>query len=218
MKNSLLVITVGLSLIGCVPGDTPPSSTSPLATKPPAVAVQPTPVVRPTPAVQPGPAVNTPPARIADLVNLLPASYTITPGDDATDSSLRYIDETGRSLIDGVRGQNVYNANVTGTPSSEWVGWLNKDPIFTFRFAQTKRIQKITIGFSHTEYAGIALPKNVVINGKAFSLAGGEVPLNRRGDLTFNTDLTTNEIVIKLERNTDFRWIFVDEITFAAQQ
>jgi hypothetical protein len=212
MKSSLLVLTVALSLIGCVPGGTAPLSSSPLSTRPPTepssgVTGQSTRPARPVQPVQP-----------AGWVSLMPVSYTITPGDDATDSSLRYIDESGRSLIDGFRGQNVYNANVSGVPSSEWVGWLNKDPVLTFRFAQTKRIQRVTIGFSHTEYAGIALPKNVVINGKAFALSGDEVPLNRRGDLTFNTDFTTNELVIKLERNTDFRWIFVDEVNFSVQQ
>ncbi len=198
MKYSLLVLGTVLTCAACAPSNTPtPLSSSPLST------------TAPTP-VQPMPAAT------LGLFKILPSFYEATPGDNATDSNLRYIDETGQQLTDGTRGQNVYNANISGTPSSEWVGWLNKDPTMTFRFAQSQRIEAITIGFSHTEYAGIALPKNVFINGKVFALQGSEVPLNRRGDVTFKTNITSNEITIKLERNPNFRWIFVDEITFMA--
>ncbi len=155
-------------------------------------------------------------AAVGTLQSVLPASYTATPGDKATDSNITYIDDTGRQLNDSTRGQNVYNANVTGAPSAEWVGWLNKDPVMTFKFTKARQFKRITIGFSHTEYAGIALPQNVVINGKSFKLSGKEVPDNRRGDVAFDVDINSAEISIRLERNSNFRWIFVDEVDFAA--
>jgi hypothetical protein len=145
-------------------------------------------------------------------VNVLPQSYTATPGNGS------YIDDTGRQLIDNQVGSDRFNAKIFGAPGFEWVGWSRKNVQMTFKFANERKFTKVKIGFNYNSGAGILLPLKVTINGKSYELKGTELKRNSRGFLVFNVNLSTNQITIDLERNPARQWILVDEVKFVAVQ
>jgi hypothetical protein len=145
-------------------------------------------------------------------VNVLPESYTTTPGNGT------YIDDTGKQLIDNQVGGDRFNVKIFGTPGFEWVGWSRKSPVMTFKFASERKFTKVKIGFNYNSGAGILLPLKVTINGKAYDLKGTELKRNSRGFLVFNVGFTANQITIDLERNPARQWILVDEVKFVAVQ
>jgi hypothetical protein len=145
-------------------------------------------------------------------VNVLPESYTTTPGNGS------YIDDTGRQLIDNQVGGDRFNVKIFGTPGFEWLGWSRKSPVMTFKFTNERKFTKVKIGFNYNSGAGILLPLKVTINGKAYDLKGTELKRNSRGFLVFNVNFTSNQITIDLERNPARQWILVDEVKFVAVQ
>ncbi len=145
-------------------------------------------------------------------VNVLPQSYTATPGNGS------YIDDTGRQLIDNQVGSDRFNAKIFGASGFEWVGWSRKNVQMTFKFASERKFTKVKIGFNFNSGAGILLPLKVTINDKSYELKGTELKRNSRGFLVFNVSLNTNQITIDLERNPARQWILVDEVKFVAVQ
>lgn len=145
-------------------------------------------------------------------VNVLPESYTATPGN-AT-----YTDDTGKQLIDNQVGGNIFNAKIFGAPGFEWLGWSRKNVVMTFNFAKERKFTKVKIGFNYNTNAGIGLPKTVTINGKSFALKGTELKRNSRGFLVFNVNFSATQITVELERNPVRQWILVDEVKFVAVQ
>jgi hypothetical protein len=145
-------------------------------------------------------------------VNVLPESYTATPGNAS------YIDDTGKQLIDNQVGSDRFNAKIFGTAGFEWVGWSRQNVSMNFKFANERKFTKVKIGFNYNSGAGILLPLKVSINGKSYDLKGTELKRNSRGFLVFNVSFMANQITIDLERNPARQWILVDEVKFVAVQ
>ncbi len=191
-----------------------PTPATPEPTPPTPELISPTPPTPATPTTTPEPTTPTPPtppAVSSTPVNVLPVSYTATPGERG------YPDDTGKQLIDTVLGGDIFNAKITGTAALEWVGWSNKDASFSFVFAKEQKFSKIRIGFNHNETAGILLPKTVTINDQVFPLKGNEVGNLKRGFVTFDVNFNATNITIKLERNPSRQWMMVDEVRFEAR-
>ena len=146
---------------------------------------------------------------------IVPSMYTATLGEGiAASGDFDYFDESLNQLTDGIIGDNDWTKDLGNGNAHEWVGWLTIDPTIDFTFSSLVSISQISIGFSHSEAAGIYLPKSVEINGKLFKLKGTEIANGKRGFINFDIQYSGTNVNIGLADNDSNRWIFVDEIKF----
>ena len=156
-------------------------------------------------------------SRAARATAIIVTGYTATPGDGIGQGGLHnYFDDLGHQLDDGVYGINNWAADLGNGAAYEWVGWEATTPIITFQFAGPVTINTVGIDFNRNQSANIYLPSSVTIGGTDFCVASDAIVDATRSTLTFNGSWTGSTLQISLADCDVSRWIFVDEISFAA--
>jgi hypothetical protein len=147
-----------------------------------------------------------------------PLSYVATPGEgQAQGGSVNYFDDGGRQLIDGVFGVDNWQANLGNGPAQEWVGWRIANPVITFDFGSTVRIDSMILGINRANGAGIRIALDGNANGQSFGILETALADNSRGNLpiVFAQPIVGSTLTLSLaDALGSSAWLFLDEIQF----
>jgi hypothetical protein len=156
-------------------------------------------------------------------VPVTPLSYTFNP--EAQVGTYIYHDETGRQLTDGQFGPGQLNNSADAYP---YVGWLQKQVTINFLFDGVTAIDTVTVSSLQAWIGNIVLPDVYVrtsTDGQNWtdvaSLLTPESTANNYQNIDLvlsNLNLDTQFLQLQLKRNNVGPWIFVDEVTFEANE
>ena len=152
-------------------------------------------------------------ATVAQADQLVPISYTATPGETG-DNGIHYIDDTGSQLTDGVVGADDWDADLGHGRGYEWVAWRTTIPTLTFTFSNTVTITAVEFDLDRYEARGVFVPTLLTVGGVPFSFTGNEFSDQTRGSLTVTGFWCGSTITIQLSEASPGRWIFLDEVRF----
>lgn len=143
----------------------------------------------------------------------IPARYTATRGEGrAQGGQFDYLDESGKSLTDGLLGGNDVLADLGRGAAREWIGWGLAQPRLEFFFPAPVRLQRVQIRFNRNDRAFIGLPARVVINGKSFAVNPKKLPDRTSGYLSFEGPFSGRSLKVEVTRGRG--WVFSDEARF----
>lgn len=164
-------------------------------------------------------------AGVAQAATVSPASYDMPNGNRG---SFTYWDDTYNGsgstttsgaalsggtgdLTDGVIATGNWNVS---TETAKYVGWVNRNPVITFKFAQSYDFTSATFHFDDAQGAGgVSQPARVSINGsnQIVPINPGSAPFSFTFDLT---GTSSDTLTTQLFRSNS--WVFLSEVTFEA--
>lgn len=154
---------------------------------------------------------------------IIPVNYLLDQGTSS--GSYEYSDWTGRQLIDGAYGGELWQEDLGQGAAYEWVGFVQK-PIVNiyFTFADVYNFSSVVVGSVQDHTADVVLPSVKLFssdNGVDWSfITERYVPESSDNNLAHHSivlnDLavSTKHLRVSLVLSLDGPWTFTDEVDF----
>lgn len=130
-------------------------------------------------------------------------------------------------LLDGVRGDDVWSADLGNGIAYEWVAWRYDDVELTFKFDVSRDLQAVVVGLSNRPDGGVAQPEEIRVSFSddginfspplSFKLSDGtmpSIPKGERQDVVLAFDAQTASYVKLFVVAGAVEWWFIDEVSF----
>jgi hypothetical protein len=136
-------------------------------------------------------------------------SYIVAPNNSG---SIRYRDESGSDLIDGIAATGHWNTQEASRNGPN-VGWYTVDPTIEFYFDQLYDFTSITMNIQDTNGSGgVGIAEGITINGLNYAITSPGA--NGAVDLSFDISSLSDTDTLLVTVDRRFNWTFLSEFTF----
>ncbi|AKE65664.1 hypothetical protein MYAER_3326 [Microcystis aeruginosa NIES-2549] len=165
----------------------------------------------------------------ANALQITPISYNMENGgaskywdkkyNGTGNTSLDYALLSGGvgDLTDGIIPTQNWNDIEVPDGTGPYVGWENRNPVITFNFADTVRINSVTVHVSDSNgLGGVSVPQSILLSMGSSNYDSGTLtdpPSAAPTSYTFSgLNFSGSSLQLTLNRRT--AWVFASEVTF----